>query len=74
MDTIGKIGIGLVAFSIFISIIFVATAADLGKPAQAATVVTAANASQLRVESSPVNVPLNSKEALQKQLKDQQYR
>ena len=44
MDMMGEIGIGLVAFSIFISIIFVSTAADVTKPAQSATVVTAANA------------------------------
>jgi len=74
MDMMGKIGIGLVAFSIFISIIFVSTAADVTKPAQSATVVTAANASQLRIEPRPASGALNLKEALQEQLKDRQYK
>ncbi len=74
MDMIGKVGIGLVAFSIFISIIFVSTAGNFIKPAQSATVVTSASASLLRIEPAPANGPLNPREALQDQLKGRQYK
>jgi hypothetical protein len=71
---IGKVGIGLVAFSIFISIIFVSTASGFIKPAQSATAAAASNVSQMRIEPAPANGQLASKEALQEQLKGGQYK
>ncbi len=73
MNMIGKFATSLVAVAAFGAIIFASTGADSMKPAQSATVVAAADASQSRVEPSTASGPLNSKETPQEQLKDLQY-
>jgi hypothetical protein len=73
MNMIGKFATSLVAVAAFGAIIFASTGAESMKPAQSATVVAAADASQSRVEPSPASGPLNSKETPQEQLKDLQY-
>jgi hypothetical protein len=50
MNMIGKFATSLVAFAAFSAIIFASTSADSMKPAQSATFVAAADASQSRVE------------------------
>jgi hypothetical protein len=55
MNMIGKFSTSLVAIAAFSAIIFASTSADAMKPAQSATVVAAADASQSRVE--PLSYP-----------------
>ena len=74
MNMIGKFATTLVAIGAVSAIVFTSTSADSMKPAQSATVVAAADASQSRVEPfsyqydftqwvepAPASGPLNSK-------------
>ena len=73
MNMTEKVATSLIAIAAFSAILFTSTSADSMKPAQSDPVGVAADASQTRVEPSPANGPLNSKETPQEQLKDLQY-